>query len=35
MVAGVVAWWTRSQLKTMFAGMVSLWLMQAALAHLG
>jgi branched-subunit amino acid transport protein len=34
-VAGVVAWWTRSQLKTMFAGMVSLWLLQAALAHLG
>jgi len=35
LVAGVVAWWTRSQLKTMFAGMVSLWLLQAVIAHMG
>jgi branched-subunit amino acid transport protein len=34
-VAAVVAWWTRSSLKTMLAGMVALWLLQAALAQMG
>jgi branched-subunit amino acid transport protein len=34
-VAGIVAWWTRSTLKTMFAGMASLWLLQALLARFG
>ena len=34
-VAGVVAWFTRSSLKTMVAGMAALWLLQAALARLG
>jgi branched-subunit amino acid transport protein len=34
-VAGIVAWFTRSSLKTMVAGMAALWLLQAALARLG
>ena len=34
-VAGVVAWFTRSSLKTMVAGMAALWLLQAALTRLG
>jgi branched-subunit amino acid transport protein len=34
-VAAVVAWFTRSSLKTMLAGMASLWLLQAALARMG
>jgi branched-subunit amino acid transport protein len=34
-VAGIVAWRTRSSLKTMVAGMAALWLLQAALARLG
>jgi branched-subunit amino acid transport protein len=34
-IAGAVAWWTRSTLKTMFAGMASLWLLQAALSRFG
>jgi branched-subunit amino acid transport protein len=32
-VAGAVAWRTRSSLKTMIAGMASLWLLQAALSY--
>lgn len=35
LIAGAVAWRTRSTLKTMFAGMASLWLLQAALAWFG
>ncbi len=31
-VAGIVAWFTRSSLKTMVAGMAALWLLQAARA---
>jgi branched-subunit amino acid transport protein len=34
-VAGIVAGWTRSTLKTMFAGMASLWLLQALLTRFG
>ena len=34
-IAGVVAAWTRNTIKTMVAGMASLWLLQAALAHMG
>jgi branched-subunit amino acid transport protein len=34
-IAGAVAWRTRSTLKTMFAGMAALWLLQAFLARLG
>ena len=34
-VAGVVAWFTKSSLKTMVAGMAALWLLQAALARIG
>jgi branched-subunit amino acid transport protein len=34
-IAGAVAWRTRSTLKTMFAGMASLWLLQAVLSRLG
>ena len=34
-VAAAVAWRTHSTLKTMLAGMASLWLLQAALAHIG
>ena len=34
-VAGIVAWWSRSTLKTMFAGMESLWLLQALLTRFG
>jgi branched chain amino acid efflux pump len=34
-VAGIVAWWSRSTLKTMFAGMASLWLLQALLTRFG
>jgi len=34
MIAGVVAWWTRSSLKTMTAGMVSLWLLQAVMSRM-
>ena len=34
-VAGIVAWFTRSSLKTMVAGMAALWLLQAAFARLG
>ena len=34
-VAGIVAWFTRSSLKTMVAGMAALWLLQAALTRLG
>jgi branched-subunit amino acid transport protein len=30
-IAGIVAWWSRSTLKTMFAGMASLWLLQSLL----
>ena len=35
LVAAVVAWFTRSSLKTMLAGMAALWLLQAALARMG
>jgi branched chain amino acid efflux pump len=34
MIAGVVAWRTRSSLKTMTAGMVSLWLLQAVVSRM-
>ena len=34
-IAGTVAWWTRSTLKTMFAGMAALWLLQAILSRFG
>lgn len=34
-IAAVVAWFTRSSLKTMVAGMASLWLLQAALSRMG
>ena len=34
-IAGAVAWRTRSTLKTMFAGMTSLWFLQAVLSRLG
>jgi len=34
-VAGVVAWFTKSSLKTMVAGMAALWLLQAGLARIG
>jgi branched-subunit amino acid transport protein len=34
-IAGAVAWWTRSTLKTMFAGMAALWLLQAILSRFG
>jgi branched-subunit amino acid transport protein len=34
-VAAIVAWWSRSTLKTMFAGMASLWLLQALLTRFG
>jgi branched-subunit amino acid transport protein len=35
MIAGAVAWGTRSSLKTMVAGMAALWLLQAALSQFG
>ena len=35
LIAGAVAWWTRSSLKTIFAGMGSLWLLQAVLSRFG
>jgi len=35
LIAGVVAWWTHSSLKTMAAGMASLWLLQAVMSRLG
>jgi branched-subunit amino acid transport protein len=34
-IAGAVAWRTRSSLKTMLAGMGALWLLQAAIAYMG
>jgi branched-subunit amino acid transport protein len=34
-VAGVVAWLTKSSLKTMVAGMAALWILQAALPRIG
>ena len=34
-IAVLVAWWTRSSLNTMAAGMASLWLLQAAMSRLG
>jgi branched-subunit amino acid transport protein len=34
-VAGVVAWLTKSSLKTMVAGMAALWILQAVLPRIG
>jgi branched-subunit amino acid transport protein len=35
LVAGVVAWLTHSTLKTLIAGMLALWLLQALAARIG
>jgi len=35
LIAGVVAWHTHSTLKTLGAGMLALWLLQAAYARIG
>jgi branched-subunit amino acid transport protein len=34
-IAGVVAWLTKSSLKTMVAGMAALWILQAVLPRIG
>jgi len=34
-IAGIVAWFTRSSLKTMVAGMAALWILQAILPRIG
>jgi branched-subunit amino acid transport protein len=34
-IAGAVAWFTKSSLKTMVAGMLALWLLQAFFARMG
>jgi branched chain amino acid efflux pump len=35
LVAGIVAWFTHSTLKTLVAGMAALWLLQALAARIG
>jgi branched-subunit amino acid transport protein len=34
-IAGAVAWFTKSSLKTMVAGMAALWILQAVLLRIG
>jgi branched-subunit amino acid transport protein len=34
-IAGIVAWLTKSSLKTMVAGMAALWILQAVLPRIG